>query len=152
MFLMNRITVFAAALLFGALTASVRADVDCDIFGPFSIENRVVGACCEGTECVLTTEEACDEGTGGYYLGDGTDCTGDPCAHGACCLPDDTCVTHLSQEDCEMQGGAFEGYGTRCACAFTTVPAVSEIGLVALVALLLGAGGLVIARRRSVAV
>ena len=43
------------------------------------------GACCddENNDCEITTEAACGD-NGGTYLGNGTDCTGDPCASGPC--------------------------------------------------------------------
>ncbi len=44
-----------------------------------------LGACCHwySTDCVITTQEAC-EADSGYYLGDGTTCDPNPCYH--CCV------------------------------------------------------------------
>ncbi len=33
---------------------------------------------------------------------------------GACCMPDETCVADLLQDECEMQGGAFLGVASTC--------------------------------------
>ena len=46
---------------------------------------EATGACCddENNDCEVTTEIACGD-NGGTYLGDGTDCSGDPCASGPC--------------------------------------------------------------------
>ena len=41
------------------------------------------GACCEGEDCSEETQADC-EATGGTYQGDGTDCSGNPCASGPC--------------------------------------------------------------------
>src|SRR6185436_9319202 len=38
------------------------------------------GACCDGEDCSITTEEACE----GEYQGDGTDCDPNPCIVGCC--------------------------------------------------------------------
>jgi len=95
----------------------------------------------------LDPGEECDDGN--TDPGDGCDENCQVEWTGACCLPDDTCVTHLSEEYCVGQGGTYAGDGTPCACsAEPRVPAVSEWGLVALTLLVLAAGTLVLARRR----
>ena len=51
----------------------------------------IVGACCDGASCSLTTPAACVPP--GVYQGDGTTCTPNPCfvATGACCADNGTC-------------------------------------------------------------
>ena len=75
------------------------ADVNCS--------GDPTGACCTGTSCSIETEADC----GGTYLGDGTDCNGDPCAAptGACCLNGN--CTILSEADC---GGTYLGDDSSC--------------------------------------
>ncbi len=68
---------------------------------------------------------------------------------GACCLAAEACVTHLSQVECEGQGGSYAGQGTMCACTILEpVPTVSEWGLVIL-GLMLATTATVIFRRQS---
>lgn len=66
---------------------------------------------------------------------------------GACAFDDRTCVTHFSETECAAQSGTYRGDATRCA-AWENVPAVSSVGLAVLVMVLLGAGGVVIRKRR----
>lgn len=76
----------------------------------------------------------------------------DECDPGACCLGDLTCVTHLSEEDCESQGGTYDGGATTCECTSDApVPAVSEWGMVAMTLLVLSAGTLVYMKRKPAA-
>ena len=64
------------------------------------------GACCTGTTCAIATEADCS----GAYLGDNTDCAGNPCnPTGACCIGTDCTTT--TQDDC---GGTWLGAGTGC--------------------------------------
>jgi hypothetical protein len=81
----------------------------------------IVGACCWGydtgsPECLPDVEQAvCIGMPGGDWLGEGIDCSGDPCgggsgAEGACCRPGGSngywCDETLdSQLDCEQWGG-----------------------------------------------
>ena len=54
---------------------------DDDVFA----SGESTGACCDDAsgDCEVTTEIACGD-NGGTYLGDSTDCSGDPCASGPC--------------------------------------------------------------------
>ncbi len=71
------------------------------------------GGCCVGTSCSVTTEAEC----GGDYLGDNTDCSGDPCGGGdptgGCCVG--TSCTVVTQSECGGLGGSYLGDGTNCA-------------------------------------
>lgn len=52
----------------------------------------------------------------GLYLGNFTDCAGDPCDStliGACCLPSGQCV-EVNQAECNQLAGGFQGIGTTC--------------------------------------
>lgn len=87
-----------------------------------------------------------DDGTSLDVNGNGLP---DECDPGACRLADFTCVTHLSQSDCESQGGTYDGGATTCDWACPEhVPAVSTWGMVVLVLLVLTAGTVVVGRRR----
>ena len=69
------------------------------------------GACCVGTSCSVTTEADC----GGTYLGDGTNCSGDPCAPdptGACCYGTSCAV--MTPDQCNNTGGTYQGDDTDC--------------------------------------
>ena len=78
-----------------------------------------VGACCDGTNCTVTTLLECMDITGGTWLGDGSSC--EDCLAidvGACCLADGLrgpgCVI-TDQWDClNNVGGEWMGYGTDC--------------------------------------
>lgn len=60
------------------------------------------GACCNGFACTVQQSTTCT----GQYLGDGTDCTGDPCAVGACCTNGgQTCTENQTLVDCTNAGG-----------------------------------------------
>ncbi|MCP4594787.1 MAG: hypothetical protein GY842_28990, partial [bacterium] len=52
---------------------------------------------------------------GGTWLGEGTDCFGEPCAlpTGACCYTDGSC-TVLTSADCSSSGGTYQGDDTVC--------------------------------------
>jgi len=71
------------------------------------------GGCCSNGLCSILTEAEC-LASGGSYLGDGSDCSGDPCNMGACCAPDGSC-TELTEADCLNSGGVYHGGGTICA-------------------------------------
>ncbi|MBK9120071.1 MAG: lamin tail domain-containing protein [Phycisphaerales bacterium] len=74
----------------------------------------VTGACCNGITCTLATEADCT-GSGGSYLGDGTNCTLEPCVPlfgGACC--NGTNCTIATELDCVLGGGLYQGTGTNC--------------------------------------
>ena len=69
------------------------------------------GACCVGTSCSVTTEADC----GGTYLGDGTNCSDDPCAPdptGACCYGTSCAV--MMPDQCNNTGGTYQGDNTDC--------------------------------------
>ena len=68
-----------------------------------------VGACCIGESCAVIPEANC----GGDFLGDGTDCSSDPCAPvGACCVGTSCSVS--TQADC---GGDWLGGGSDCSAS-----------------------------------
>ncbi|MDP7028759.1 MAG: hypothetical protein QF733_00895 [Phycisphaerales bacterium] len=72
------------------------------------------GGCCTGITCTVMTEAVC-AGVGGTYLGDGTDCSADPCgqtAIGGCCLSG-TCEV-MAEADCDTAGGIYLGDDTDC--------------------------------------
>lgn len=81
---------------------------------------QVQGGCCypEGG-CLITPGRTVCEQTGGQYLGDGTDCTGNPCGVGACCLPSGTCQQYTPQ-GCSQNSGTFLGVGLPCEGAVCT--------------------------------
>jgi len=67
-----------------------------------------VGGCCTGTSCSISTQADCS----GTYLGDGTDCSGDPCAAdptGACCILASCSIS--TEADCN---GTYLGDDTDC--------------------------------------
>lgn len=64
---------------------------------------------------------------------------------GACCLPPNLCPL-LTQEECDAQGGVYQGAGTTV-CPPGCVPTVSEWGVVTLTVLMLSAATIVIRRR-----
>ena len=66
------------------------------------------GACCTGTNCSIESASGCS----GDYLGDGSDCSGDPCAAptGACCYNTSCAVS--TEANC---GGVYLGDGSSCA-------------------------------------
>ncbi|MCH2142856.1 MAG: hypothetical protein MK077_07665 [Phycisphaerales bacterium] len=59
--------------------------LNCDAFdcdgGDCVCDGDPTGGCCVGTSCSVTTQSECST-AGGTYLGDGTDCSGDPCDGG----------------------------------------------------------------------
>ncbi len=72
------------------------------------------GGCCLGVSCEVRTAAECALG-GGTYLGDGTDCFGNPCEApvvGACCLSGNCSVG--TETDCAVTGGNYLGDGTDC--------------------------------------
>ena len=81
------------------------------------------GACCFcNFTCQVLTPEAC-AAQGGTYLGDGTDCSPNPCAvpTAACCLPDGACV-EATPCVCEQIGGVPQSATT---CSQVQCPAPS---------------------------
>lgn len=65
--------------------------------------------------CTVLTQPQC-LGLGGTYLGDGTDCTGDPCSptpDGACCTATG-CVDNQTAAECAAQDGFYFGDNTSC--------------------------------------
>ena len=70
------------------------------------------GGCCVGTSCSVATESGCS----GTYLGDGTDCSDDPCApdpEGGCCIGV-SCIVYTPAQ-CASAGGSYLGDDTNCA-------------------------------------
>ena len=73
-----------------------------------------LGACCVGTSCSIELQSECEQVLGGTFLGDGTDCSGDPCTPtGACCFGD-LCQEDFTEADCTGFGGTYVGDGTDC--------------------------------------
>lgn len=71
-------------------------------------------ACCLPTFCDDVTVDFC-LGAGGDPQGAGSECESTNCFPiGACCMPDGTCEPDRSPEDCEAQGGTFQGDGVLC--------------------------------------
>ena len=83
------------------------------------------GACCIGQSCSVTTEANCS----GDYLGDGTNCDGNPCyvpPTGACCINESCSVT--TEAACS---GDWLGEGGSCDDCTPDCPDVSGDGFVA---------------------
>ena len=78
-------------------------------------ECLIRGACCVGEVCSVETEDDCLNVLGGTYLGDFTDCTGDPCLlpRGACCVSG-VCLDNLTEADCLATPGVYQGDGSTC--------------------------------------
>ena len=71
------------------------------------------GACCfSDGNCSAVTPEHCYT-LGGYYQGDGTNCSQVSCT-GACCFYTAGCL-NFTLDYCNIAGGTFQGMGTRCA-------------------------------------
>ncbi len=74
------------------------------------------GACCIDGFCSILSAVDCATGSG-YYFGDGTDCSPDPCPDLGCCTcPDFSCATTLSG-DCISPCG-FSAVGHCCPAGF----------------------------------
>ncbi len=72
------------------------------------------GACCFGTSCQVMEPGVCS-GFGGTFIGINVACgAGGTCPLGACCLPDGTCASNISNPACTGLGGTFQGVGTSC--------------------------------------
>ena len=71
------------------------------------------GACCVDTVCSVVTRDECGA-AGGVYLGNGTNCEGNPCAFplGACCI-DEECFI-MTEADCIAAVGVYLGDNTNC--------------------------------------
>ncbi len=72
------------------------------------------GGCCIGLACAVLTDAQCTA-MGGSYLGDGSDCTNDPCsleAMGYCCISGSCQI--LPEIDCDAADGIYGGDGTDC--------------------------------------
>ena len=89
----------------GSGTLTIDADIDSD----------PIGACCVGESCSTGTQADCSA-AGGKYLGDGSNCAGDPCGGGdptgACCVGE-SCSTGTAG-DCTAMGGDYQGDNTNC--------------------------------------
>ncbi|MFK7961384.1 MAG: hypothetical protein AB8G96_12765 [Phycisphaerales bacterium] len=75
-----------------------------------------IGACCIDGECLESTEAECLSVEGAVWLGAGTDCEDPEICNpdGACCIPGTGGCLTLSQTDCELVGGIFQGAFTEC--------------------------------------
>ncbi len=60
----------------------------------------ILGACCVGGNCVITTQSVCEQG-GGEWLGEGTVCEPNPCP-AVCC---EGCACHIMLEQECLQSG-----------------------------------------------
>ena len=72
-----------------------------------------VGACCMGETCTIQPEAICMPT--GVYLGDNTNCDGNPCdliPSGACCILGECSI--LTADDCIGEGGEYQGDDTVC--------------------------------------
>ena len=96
------------------------------------------GACClPGDICQVLSEIDC-QGMSGTYLGNGSDCNGDPCAPptGACCFDDASCQI-LSEADCATAGGMYQGDAATCIpglCPLVLEPFVDALPMPAVLA------------------
>ncbi len=87
-----------------------------------------VGACCdEDNECVIASEDDCDDDYDGDYQGDDTECEPTTCdvpaIEAACCLGEDCQL--LTEEECLSQGGEYQGDGEQiCQPGLTCVELV----------------------------
>ncbi|HJO16555.1 MAG TPA: hypothetical protein QF800_06665, partial [Phycisphaerales bacterium] len=101
-----------------AATGSGMLTIEADLGKP------ATGACCVDNICEPNTTPAYCTAAGGDYLGDGTNCSGDPCgsnATGACCTNDGAECSVTSPEVCGAAGGSYLGDGTDCSgdpCGF----------------------------------
>jgi hypothetical protein len=107
------------------------------------------GACCnaDGT-CSLDVSEVDCLASGGTYRGDATDCTM-PCPQpeGACCLSNENCL-ELTEASCTaIPDASWAGAGTTCPQGCTTVPTVSEWGIVIMSLIAMTIGTCVFGRR-----
>jgi len=72
------------------------------------------GACCFGASCQIFEPAVC-AGFGGVFIGINVACgAGGTCPLGACCLPNGSCLTGVSDPACTGQGGTFQGVGSTC--------------------------------------
>lgn len=106
---MNKNTVWMVGM--AALGAAVCAPVEADL---------PAGACCFYDDdcnllCEIVSETLCNA-VNGVFLGEGTDCTNDPCEdYGACCfLGNLSCEDLLTEQACLDSGGVWQGACTSC--------------------------------------
>ncbi|MGE3180284.1 MAG: hypothetical protein AB7N71_01535 [Phycisphaerae bacterium] len=89
------------------------ANISFDQFFTIPLMQDACGACCFGTDCVVT--DALDCMNGGTYLGDNASCVGNPCdqnASGACCVG--AACTEETLGDCNLLGGFYIGDDSVC--------------------------------------
>lgn len=67
------------------------------------------GACCTASGCVEVARAYCRGG----FQGDGTQCGTEICQTGACCLPNELCLS-ATQNECTALQGTFLGADTEC--------------------------------------
>ena len=87
---------------------------------PFTVpvSSTPSGACCVGTACSIKTAAQCAAASG-TYLGDNSNCDGNPCnavAQGHCCIDyglSGQCLIR-EQGQCTSLGGTWGGAGTTC--------------------------------------
>lgn len=84
--------------------------------------DSTLGACCQvdGT-CAGGQNELDCIGSGGLFLGAGTNCASVNCG-GACCFPDGSCTNQASANACLAAGGLFQGANTTCDVALCPQP------------------------------
>lgn len=75
------------------------------------------GACCSTDgSCTYDNNLQC-MAAGHVFMGNGTDCSPNPCAQpGACCMPNGSCqmASQLGGADCTSAGGVYQGDNTNC--------------------------------------
>jgi hypothetical protein len=76
-------------------------------------ECPTTGACCKVGLCSIGSSLSCTVNAG-IYSGDGTSCNPDPCAIGACCLPNGTCSDGQTSGQCATNGGIYQGDNSLC--------------------------------------
>ena len=81
--------------------------------------DTLCGACCfhsfdqGGYECYEGLVHECFA-YGGDFLGVGTNCNGNACSGGPCCLNDATCVANVDPIECASIGGTFMDWDISC--------------------------------------
>lgn len=71
------------------------------------------GGCCVNGVCLSDVEPSLCSAISGAYLGNFSSCEDNPCALGACCMPDGTCQQAFDS-DCTSQDGVFQGIASDC--------------------------------------
>ena len=103
-------------------------------------QGDVIGACCQGDDCAIMTQQQCADADGDGFFAGVTQCTPNPCVvEGACCLGDEECVLMTQTECTEAGGEEFHAGATQCSpnpCAlgagpdvvYTNITSISHYG------------------------